>query len=90
MQNREGKKGQLGEQKTCIYVSEICPEEILLFFSLVTESKIAPFQVSAILKFDFRKRKQIHFLEENYLNYKKKKIACDNDIFLKTKGSNDR
>ena len=27
--------------------------------------------MSAILKFDFQKRKQLHFSEENYLNYKK-------------------
>ena len=27
--------------------------------------------MSAFLKFDFQKRKQFHFSEENYLNYKK-------------------
>ena len=27
--------------------------------------------MSAILKFDFQKRKQLHFLAENYLNYTK-------------------
>ena len=30
--------------------------------------------MSAILKFDFRKRKQLNFSEENYLNYTKKTI----------------
>ena len=29
--------------------------------------------MSAILKFDFQKRKQLRFSEVNYLNYKKKK-----------------
>ena len=28
--------------------------------------------MSAILKFDFQKRKQLHFSEEDYLNYRKK------------------
>ena len=28
--------------------------------------------MNAILKFDFLKRKQFHFSEENYLNYTKK------------------
>ena len=28
--------------------------------------------MSAILKFDFQKRKQLHFSEVNYLNYTKK------------------
>ena len=29
--------------------------------------------MSAIVKIDFQKRKQLHFSEENDLNYKKKK-----------------
>ena len=29
--------------------------------------------MSAILKFDFQKRKQLHFLEKKYLNYTKKR-----------------
>ena len=29
--------------------------------------------MSAILKFDFRKRKQLYFSEKNYVNYTKKK-----------------
>ena len=35
--------------------------------------------MSAILKFDFqkkKKRKQLHFSEENYLNYTKKTQFC--------------
>ena len=40
--------------------------------------------MSAILKFDFPKRNQLHFSEENYLNYSKKRhnFACENYIFL--------
>ena len=38
--------------------------------------------MSAILKFDFQKRKQLRFSEENYQNYTKKRpnFACDNYI----------
>ena len=32
--------------------------------------------MGAILKFDFQKRKQLHFSEENYLNYTKKTQFC--------------
>ena len=39
-------------------------------------SKIALFQVNAILRFDSQKRKQLHFSEENYLNYTKKTQFC--------------
>ena len=56
--------------------------------------------MSAILKFDFHKRKQLHFPEENYLNYIKKNknknknkktkkqknnFSCDNYSFPKTR-----
>ena len=46
-------------------------------FSLVTKnvksrSKMAFFQMSAILKFDFQKREQLRFSEVNYLNCTKK------------------
>ena len=35
-----------------------------------------------------KKRKQIRFSEENYLNYTKKtQFACDNYIFPKTRGN---
>ena len=39
--------------------------------------------MSAILKFDFQKRKQLHFSEITYLNYKKKRpnFAYDNYSF---------
>ena len=37
-----------------------------------SRSKIALFQMSAILKFDFQKREQLRFSELNYLNYTKK------------------
>ena len=45
--------------------------------------------MSAILKFDFQKRKQLRFTEVNYLNYTKK-IACDNYIFPKTRGNKNK
>ena len=42
--------------------------------------------MSAILKFDFQKRKQLRFSEVNYLNYTKRpNFACDNFIFPKTR-----
>ena len=42
--------------------------------------------MSAILKFDFQKRKQLRFSEANHLNYTKRpNFACDYYIFPKTK-----
>ena len=42
--------------------------------------------MSAILKFDFQKKKKIRFSEVNYLNLTKRpNFACDNYIFPKTK-----
>ena len=49
--------------------------------------------MSAILKFDFQKRKQLRFSEVNDLNYTKKKkpiFACDNYIFPKTRGNKNK
>ena len=48
--------------------------------------------MSAILKFDFQKRKQLHFSEENYLNYTKKDqiLHVTMTFFPKTKGNKDR
>ena len=47
--------------------------------------------MSAILKFDFQKRKQLRFSEVKYLNYTKKpNFACDNYIFPKTKGNKNK
>ena len=45
--------------------------------------------MSAILKFDFQKRKQLRFSQVNYLNYTQKRpnFACGNYIFPKTKGN---
>ena len=45
--------------------------------------------MSAILKFDFRKKEQLSFSEANYLNYTKKThyFACGNYIFPKTRGN---
>ena len=84
-QNWEGKNGQYGEQRTCLYVSEICGKGIFVSFpwwlkNVKSRLKITPpfffFQMGAILKFDFQKRKQFHFSEENYLNYTKKTKFC--------------
>ena len=45
----------------------------------------------AILKFDFLKRKQLHFSEEKYLNYTKRhNFACDIYIFPKTRGNKNK
>ena len=49
-----------------VYVSEICAEGIFVTFpwllkNVKSRSKIALFQMSAILKFDFQKRKQLRF-----------------------------
>ena len=41
-----------------------------------SRSKIALFQMIAILKFDFQKREQLRFFEVNYLNYTKKTQFC--------------
>ena len=38
--------------------------------------------MSAILKFDFQERKQLHFSGENYLNYTKKDTILDATITL--------
>ena len=44
--------------------------------------------MSAILKFDFQKRKQLRFREVDYLNYiKRPNFACDNYSFTKTRGN---
>ena len=67
-------------------------------FSLVTKTKwkvgqkIALFQMSAILKFDFQKKKrQLHFSEENYINYTKRhNFACDSYIFPKARANKNK
>ena len=47
--------------------------------------------MSAILKFDFQKRKQLTCSEVNYLNYTKRpNFACDNYIFPKTRGNKNK
>ena len=62
-----------------MYVREICAEGFFVTFpwwlkNVKSRSKIALFfQMSAILKFDFQKRKQLRFCKVNYLNYTKKK-----------------
>ena len=39
-------------------------------------SQIALFEMSAIIKFVFKKWKQLHFLKENYPNYTKQTQLC--------------
>ena len=48
--------------------------------------------MSAILKYDFQKREQLHFSEVNYLNYTKNppNFACGNYIFPKTRGNKNK
>ena len=47
--------------------------------------------MSAILKFDFQKRKQSRFSEVNYLNYTKRpNFASDNYSFPKTRGNENK
>ena len=47
--------------------------------------------MSAILKFDFQKRKQLRFSEVNYLNYKNRpNFPCGNYIFPKTRGNKNK
>ena len=47
--------------------------------------------MSAILKFDFQKRKQLRFSEVKYLNYTKRlNFACDSYIFPKTRGNKNK
>ena len=61
-------RSQWGEQNTCMYVSEICAEGIFVTFpwllkNVKSRSKIALFQMSAILKFDFQKETNYDFLK---------------------------
>ena len=48
--------------------------------------------MSAILKFDFQKREQLHFSEEIYLNYTQKRhnFACDIYIFRRTRANENK
>ena len=47
--------------------------------------------MSAILKFDLKKREQLRFSEVNYLNYTKRtNFACGNYIFHKTRGNKNK
>ena len=47
--------------------------------------------MSAILKFDFQKRKQSRFSEVNYLSYTKRpSFACENYIFPETRGNENK
>ena len=46
--------------------------------------------MSAILKYAFKKGKQLRFSQVNYLNYVKKIFACDNYSFPKTRGNKNK
>ena len=46
--------------------------------------------MSAILKLISKKRKQLHFSEENHPNYTKFVFACNNYIFPKTKANKNK
>ena len=47
--------------------------------------------MSAILKFDFQERKQLHSSKENYLNYTKKTQFCMFHLhFPKTRGNKNK
>ena len=47
--------------------------------------------MSAILKFDFQKRKQLRFSEVNHeTTQKTPNFACDNYIFPKTRGNKNK
>ena len=92
---KKKKKNRVSKICLCMYVSEICGN--FCVFSLVTKKmwkvgqKQPFFQMSTILKFDFQKRKQLHFPEENYLNYTKRhNFACDNYIFPKTRANRNK
>ena len=69
-------KSQYGEQNTCMYVRYVLKEFLCLFpgdqnVKVVKNNTF--FQMSGILKFGFqKKRKQLHFSKEHYLNYTKK------------------
>ena len=81
-----------------MYVSEICAEGIFVTFPWWLENvksrlKIAFFflQMSAILKFDLKKREQLRFSKVNYPNYTKRpNFACGNYIFPKTRGNKNK
>ena len=73
-----------------MYVSEICAEGIFVTFpwwlkNVKSRSRIAFFQMSTILKFDFQKRKQFRFSEVNYLNYTKKTQFCMRQLHFSLK-----
>ena len=57
-----------------------------------SRSKIALFQMSAILKFDFQKRKQSRFSEVNYLSYTKKDpiLHVTTNSYPKTRGNKNK
>ena len=76
-----------------MYVSEICAKGIFCNISLVTKKcekyvKNTRFQMSAILKFDFQKTKQLRFSEVNYLNYTKKTQFCMRKLVSLKQGGN--
>ena len=89
------KVNRVSKIRVCMYVNEICAEEIFVTFpwwlkNVKSRSKIAfSFQMSAILKFDFQKREQLRFPEVNCLNYTHTH-KCGNYIFHKTRGNKNK
>ena len=79
-----------------VYVKEICADGIFVSFFpwwlkmwKVGQNSLF-FQMIAILKFDFQKRKQLRFSEDD-LNYTKKtQFACDKYIFPKTRANKNK
>ena len=75
-------KSQKGELNTCIYVSKLWAAGIFVSFFLVTKKcekevfKKALFSNERQFEFCFSKMKNLHFWEENYLNYTKKTQFC--------------
>ena len=82
--------------RVCMWV-RLCAEGIFVTFpwwlkNVKSRSKIALFQMSAILKFDFQKRKQLLFFWSKLSKLHKKRLnfACDNYIFPKTRGNKNK
>ena len=73
-------------------VSETCAEGIFLWWLKMWKvGQIwSPFQISAMLKYDLQKRKQLSFPEAMYTTQKRPNFACDNYIFPKTRGNKNK
>ena len=93
LKKKKKKKKSIGWAKC--HVSEICSEGSFVSFpwwlkNVKSRSKITLFQMSAILKFDFQKRKQLHFFRKLSELHKRHNFACDNYIFRKTRANKNK